>query len=236
MSDLKGNNGIDEAQHPKSMIEDAYQKIKNLIFQQKIVPGQKLVYDDLARMLNMSRTPIIIALNRLEQHGLVVSETFRGFTVKPMDIQEAWDAFGLREALETYAVKEAIKLAEPQDFIELEKKIEAHRDYTPGYYDRKKIFLDAQVHLQIAAMTKNRILKWHIKTNLEHVYLRANLNNYKVERMSESPVEHQKLLERMKKKDIIGSVELICLHVQRARDHVIACLSNNEEINEEYAL
>ena len=236
MKNSKENNGTDNGHQHNSLIEDAYRKIKNLIFQQKIVPGQKLIYDDLARMLNMSRTPVIIALNRLEQHGLVVSEAFRGFTVKPMDIQEAWDAFGIREALESYAVKEAIVRADAQDFLELEKKLSEHRDYTPSYYDRKKIFLDAQFHVQIAAMSKNRILKWHIQTNLEHVYLRANLNNYKLERMSESLIEHQRLLERMKMKDVIGSVELICLHIQRARDHVIACLSNTEDINEEYAL
>ena len=75
-----------------SLIEDAYRKIKQLIYNQQLIPGQRLVYDDLARTLNMSRTPIINALNRLAQQGLVDSESFRGFYVRPMDLQEVWDA------------------------------------------------------------------------------------------------------------------------------------------------
>ncbi len=219
-----------------SLIEEAYRKIKQLIFMQKLVPGQRLVYDDLASQLKMSRTPIINALNRLEQQGLVVSESFRGFQVRPMDIQEAWDAFGMREALETYAVKQAIQHASAQDFHALKEKLEAHAQYNPSYYDRKKIQLDAQFHVQIAEMTGNQILKWHLKTNLEHIYLRADLNNYNIDRMSVTPNEHRQLLNRMRKKDIMGSIELITLHIHKARDHVIACLSEKDLSNEMYSL
>jgi DNA-binding GntR family transcriptional regulator len=138
--------------------------------------------------------------------------------------------------LETYAVKQAIAYAEPDDFSKLEKKLVAHESYTPHYYDRKKILLDAQFHLQIAETARNRILKWHLKTNLEHVYLRANLEKYDVSRMSITPNEHRRLLSRMRLKDTIASVELIRLHIQKARDHVIACLSDNELKDEEYHL
>ena len=236
MLKTKANDNTNTAEEPKSLIEEAYRQIKNLIFQQKLIPGQRLVYDDLGRMLKMSRTPIINALNRLEQQGLVVSESFRGFYVRPMDTQEAWDAFGLREALETYAVKQAIDHAGLEDFAKLEEKLIAHESYTPPYYDRKKILLDAQFHLQIAEMTGNQILRWHLKTNLEHVYLRANLEKYDVGRMAVSPKEHRRLLNRMRMKDTIESVEIIRLHVQKIRDLVLACLSDSELKDEEYLL
>ena len=61
--------------------DEAFRRIKQLILNQEVIPGQKLVYDDLAKRLKMSRTPIINALNRLEQLGLVVSESNRGDTV-----------------------------------------------------------------------------------------------------------------------------------------------------------
>ena len=212
----------------KPLIEDAYRKIKMLIFQRKLVPGQRLVYNDLGKLLDMSRTPIINALNRLEQQGLVISESYRGFCVKPMNIQEAWDAFGLREALETYAVAEAIKTGGPQDMQELEKKLRAHEDYAPNYYDQKKILLDTEFHLQIARMTRNRILTWHLKVNLEHVYLRANLDAYNKARMEEAPKEHQRLISHMTRKDVLGSVEVIRNHIINDRDNVIACLSEQD--------
>jgi len=229
---IKKDNLSNSEKSGKSLMEDAYYRIKHLIFNQTLVPGQRLVYDDLARMLNMSRTPIINALNRLEQQGLVVSESYRGFYVRPMDFQEAWDAFGLREAIETYAVEQAIQKADAEDMKKLEEKLYEHENYKPSYYDRKKIFLDATFHLQIAEMAKNRILKWHLKINLEHVYLRAKLDKYDISRMENAANEHHLLVKKMKNKDILGSIETMRNHIISSRDHVIACLSDNELVDE----
>ena len=212
----------------KSSIEEAYRKIKQMIFQQTLVPGQRLVYKDLSGLLNMSQTPIINALNRLEQGGFVASETFRGFYVKPIDLQEVWDAFGVREALEAYAVEQVIKSAGADDMAVLEENLSEYEHYMPHYYTRKKFQLDFKFHLQIAAIAKNRVLKWLLKQNFEHIYLRTRLDNYDPGRMPSAAKEHRRLLERMKKKDLLGSVEIIRNHVQRARDHVIRCLSNDE--------
>ncbi|MBW1774504.1 MAG: GntR family transcriptional regulator [Deltaproteobacteria bacterium] len=184
----------------KTLIEDAYRRIKGMIFEQRLVPGQKLVYQDLVNLLNMSQTPIINALNRLEQEGFVASETFRGFYVKPIDLDEVWENFGVREALEVYAVKQ----------------------------------VDYEFHLQIAAMAKNSVLKYLLKRNLEHIYLRARLDDYDPRRMASSTKEHGELVERMKRKDTIGSIEVIQNHIQTARDHVIRCLSDQESDEKEY--
>jgi DNA-binding GntR family transcriptional regulator len=218
----------DHANNSVTRIEEAYRKIKQMLFEQKLVPGQRLVNKDLGDMLNMSRTPIINALNRLVQDGFVGFESFRGFYVRPIDLQEVWDAFGVREALEVYAVEQAIKLSDDNDIQELENKLHEHADYQPHYYTRKKFFLDSEFHLQIAAMAKNNVIKWLLKRNFEHIYLRARLENYDIQRMTAAVGEHQKLLDRIKKKDIIGSIEIIRNHVQKARDHVIRSLADEE--------
>ena len=202
-----------------------------MIFEQKLVPGQRLVYQDLGNLLNMSRTPIIVGLNRLEQDGFVAYETFRGFYVKPIDPQEVWDAFGVREALETYAVEQAIKLGNAEDMKELEEKLLAHKAYQPHYYTRNKFLLDSEFHIQIAAMAKNRVLKLLLRRNFEHIYLRARLENYDIQRMSAAIDEHHRLVRKMKNKDIIGSIELMRNHIQKARDLVIRSLTDEESEN-----
>lgn len=218
----------------KTLIEEAYRKIKQMIFEQKLVPGQRLVYQDLGDLFHMSRTPIIIGLNRLEQDGFVAYETFRGFFVKPIDPQEVWDAFGVREALETYAVEQAIKLGNAEDMKDLEEKLLAHKAYRPHYYTRNKFLLDSEFHIQIAVMAKNRVMKLLLRRNFEHIYLRARLENYDPQRMITSVEEHLRLIEKMKKKDVIGSIELIRNHVQGARDHVLGCLSDDASDQVEY--
>jgi DNA-binding GntR family transcriptional regulator len=218
----------EENNKSKTLIDEAYRKIKAMLFEQKLVPGQKLVYEDLGKRLNMSRTPIINALNRLEQDGFVAYADFRGFYVRPIDIQEVWDAFGVREALEAYAVEQAIKQGTAEDTSLLEKKQKEHADYTPHYYTRKKFMVDADFHLQLAAMSKNRVLSYLLKRNFEHIFLRARLDSYDPRRMEVSVLEHRELIERMKKKDILGGIEIVRNHIQKARDHVIRCLSQGE--------
>ena len=218
---------------PGTLIEEAYRKIKQMLLEQRFAPGQRLVNKDLAEMLNMSRTPIINALNRLVQDGFVGFEGFRGFFVRPIDVQEVWDAFGVREAFEVYAVEQAIKLGDTRDMVELEEKLRIHEEYTPHYYTRRKFILDSEFHLQIAAMAKNQVLRWLLKRNFEHVFLRTRLDNYDPRRMASSAQEHHQVAERMKKKDILGSVELIRSHIQKARDNVLKCLSSEELQNEE---
>ncbi|MEJ2156731.1 MAG: GntR family transcriptional regulator [Desulfobacteraceae bacterium] len=208
--------------------DEAFRSIKQLILNQEVVPGQKLIYDDLAKRLKMSRTPVINALNRLEQLGLVVSESNRGYTVKPMETAEAWETFDFREAIEIYAVEQVILKSNGSDMDALEEKLLAYEDYKPNYYDRKKIFLDAGFHLQIAEMTGNSVLKWHLKLDLQHLYLRTNLNNYNLDREKKATAEHRQLFRKIKDKDVMGAVELMKHHIRRDKEYTIACLAEDK--------
>jgi DNA-binding GntR family transcriptional regulator len=211
------------------LIEWAYIKIKEMIFQQKLTPGQKLVYKDLTGALNISRTPIIIALSRLEQEGYVKSESYRGYYVKPLDLKEIWDNFGIREALEVYSVEQAVIHAKPSGIALLEEKIEAHKNYMPPFYDKKKLFLDAAIHIQLAEMTGNASLVHTLKGNLEYVYLRLAYNTSSPDRMTPAVEEHRRLLEMIKGKDVDGSIALMRTHIQNARDHIVKSLSVEEK-------
>lgn len=212
----------------RTLLQKAHRSIKQMIFEQKFSPGQRLVYQHLATELHMSRTPIINALIRLEEEGFLVSEAFRGFQVRPIDPDEAWNLFGVREALEAFAVEQAIKRATPADIEVLEQKLMEHASYTPSRYTMKKFILDAEVHLYIAAMSGNKILEQTLRTNLEHVYLRFPVNQTDPNRMPVAAAEHSQLLTQMKSKNIRGSVEIIRKHIQEARDQLINCLSNDE--------
>ena len=214
----------------QNYIVEAYQKIKQMIFDQKLAPGQKLVYQDLAKKLDMSQTPIINALNRLEQEGFVASEVFRGFYVRPLDLNEVWDNFGVREAFEVHAIKNAIQSGTPDRLAELEALMKQHAGYMPSHYTRQKFHYDALFHLQIAAIANNRVMKYLLKRNFEHLYLRTKLDNYSPERMDTAAKEHREIFNRIKNKDVLGAVSAITHHIQSARDLVLHCLSEEEAL------
>ena len=62
-----------------SLPDRAYEAIKNMILDKAFSPKQKLLFSDLERVLQMSRTPIIKALNLLVNKGLVVHIKNRGY-------------------------------------------------------------------------------------------------------------------------------------------------------------
>ncbi len=211
----------------QNLIYEAYKKLKQMIFQQKLAPGQRLVGSDLSKTLNMSQTPIINALNRLEQVGYVASEPNRGFYVKPYEMQEVWDGFDIREALEVHAVQQAIRLSDAEDFDNLYEMLIMHEEYSDYSFKREKFLLDARFHIQIALMTKNRPFRYLLKINFEHLYLRANLEHYDADRLSISSKEHHRLIQSMKKKDVITSIEIIQKHIHTERDYMIQCMSKD---------
>ena len=220
-------NGKQQMEQKRMLIEQAYQKIKDMIFEQKLAPGQKLIYNDLSQAFNMSPTPVINALYRLEHEDFVVSIPFKGFYVKNIDMQEAWDLFGLREALETYMVEQAVQIAGPADLDLLEEKFSAHAAYNPSVYDRRRFLLDSEFHLQLAAMSKNRKLVRQLAMTFEHFYIRFRFDNMELDRLQTSVAEHRQIIDRIRNKDIHGAREAIHFHIQNARDHIIHCLSNN---------
>ena len=215
-----------------TMIEEAYKKIKTMIFRQNMVGGQRLVGKDLSEKLHMSRTPIINALFLLEREGFVIFKPYHGFYVKPADIQETIDLFEVREALEVMAVQLAIERMEDGAVGPLEAIAKRHAEYMPGIYDRQKVALGVEFHLQIARMSKNKKILQLLKTNLEYEYTRYTYKYADITRMEPAFEEHYEIIDAIRNKDITKSIELIRLHVQKNKNHVINTLKEQKKIEE----
>ncbi|MDH4109931.1 MAG: GntR family transcriptional regulator [Gammaproteobacteria bacterium] len=213
-------------ENKRVLTDEAYQKIKELILDQKLAPGQKLTYGDLSKRLDMSPTPIINALYRMEHEGFVASVPFKGFYVRKMGLQEAWELFGIREALETYIVEQAILVAEPRDLERLEERFAEHAAYRPEVYDRKRFMLDSEFHMELARLSKNEALVQQLLTTFEHFYIRFKFSRMSLDRLESSVDEHRQLIDRIRRKDINGSRDAIRNHIHNARNHIIQSLSD----------
>ncbi|MBK7550906.1 MAG: GntR family transcriptional regulator [Syntrophaceae bacterium] len=77
-----------------------YGKLKSMIVDRRLEPGDKILQEKLARELGVSRTPLMCALKKLEQEKLVRAIPRRGFYVRLFTRDEILEAFELREVLE----------------------------------------------------------------------------------------------------------------------------------------
>ncbi len=79
--------------------------IREGILAGRLAPGERLTEIPLAGSLGASRTPVRLALERLEAEGLVAHGPGGGFTVRRFTLPEIEDAIALRGTLEGMAAR-----------------------------------------------------------------------------------------------------------------------------------
>jgi DNA-binding GntR family transcriptional regulator len=87
------------------MQEIAYDAIRDGILTGRHEPGQRLVADDLARTLGVSRMPVREALQRLEAAGLVSITPHRGAVVSELSEPECAEIYHIRAVLDGLATR-----------------------------------------------------------------------------------------------------------------------------------
>ncbi|SIR80553.1 DNA-binding transcriptional regulator, GntR family [Sphaerotilus natans] len=90
---------------PPSLAEQAYAAVKALIFDFMLMPGDHFSESDLARQLEVSRTPLRQALQRLQREGFLQVFPKQGWQVAPLDFDAFDELYDLRVLLECAAVQ-----------------------------------------------------------------------------------------------------------------------------------
>lgn len=91
----------------QDLVEKVHQSIKQMILKGQLVPGQKLIQEELAERLGVSRTPLLAALSKLEKEFLVESRPRRGFYIRELSREEELNLFDIRLRLEPLAARQA---------------------------------------------------------------------------------------------------------------------------------
>ena len=94
---------------PESLLELAYQTLKDNILRGVYPAGSKLPVDRLSRELSISSTPIKGALNRLVAEHLVEQVPRCGYAVVRLSIKDISEVLEIRKMFEIFAIRPAIK-------------------------------------------------------------------------------------------------------------------------------
>ncbi|UOQ59668.1 GntR family transcriptional regulator [Leucobacter rhizosphaerae] len=87
--------------------EAAYRYLFQGFLNKELVPGTRLLMDELAEQMGISRTPVREALQRLEREGVIEPHGGRGYVVCETTTDELDHRYEAREAIEGYAVRRA---------------------------------------------------------------------------------------------------------------------------------
>jgi DNA-binding GntR family transcriptional regulator len=101
------------------VVSDGYEYLRRAIVTGEVLPGERLLEEELSARLGIGRAAVRTALVRLEHDGLVAREPNRGARVRRVSEQEAVEILEARAALEGLAARHAAVNADEEAVDEL---------------------------------------------------------------------------------------------------------------------
>ncbi len=160
---------------PISLAERAYDEIRRMIIRLDMAPGDVVREADLQATLEMSRTPIREALQRLARDHFVTVIPRRGMFVSAIEFDELAMLYETRAIMEPYAARLATQRGTDRDWAEMADVLA--ETALPGKRPGELLELDRQCHEIIWRASANRFLTDTLDTlyaqsdRLWHMYL-----------------------------------------------------------------
>lgn len=114
---------------PQTAEEEAYQFLLEAICSGRFRKDDRLIAEDIANEIGMSRMPVREAFRRLDAQGLVNLRPNRGAVVSGLNIEELHEVFEMRSALEGLAVRAAVGRVTERQLAALERMLDEMDDY-----------------------------------------------------------------------------------------------------------
>jgi DNA-binding GntR family transcriptional regulator len=203
MIKLSKNNNLDDI---------VYEKLKEAIILNKFPPNYKIVESEIARKMNVSRTPVHIAIKLLEKDGLLTLIRNKGAVVKHITYKDIKDAFALRVELERITVKLAINKINEKHIKILEEYIKQEEEAYKSNNRHKAYLLASKFHKKIAEISGNNFLFRNVndivdKTDYFDIFF--IIDDPELNKKYDSPIEHSNILNALKSKQINRAVQLM---------------------------
>jgi len=206
--------------------QKVYQAIKKEIVYGMLEPGTKLSENNLAKDMQVSRTPIREAIRKLTAEGLVETSPNKKMTVSEFSLIDMKEVLQVRGALEGLAAGTTAIKINKEKIDNLKKKVEKMiqclaKKNLPTYCE-----LDDQFHDIILNVCGN---KWIIKmrNNLSNFIYRYRYKSLSFPgRLNQSLEEHQAIMEALKDHNPEKAEQLSKLHMENT---IINILKNVAE-------
>ena len=211
--------------HVLTLTDRAYAQIKEAILSLDLLPGQSLIESQLAKNLEISKTPVREALQRLSTEGLVVLDRFRGASVRAVTADWVSDVYAVRELLEPVAVLEAVPLLTAGDVRRMEDALE----------ESARALRDSDL---VALGTSNRLFHGLFLERVHNRFLREVLSGIQnqlrvisivtwmaLDSRTQEHEEHLEILEAARSGDARRASRLMKAHIYHFKETALRALA-----------
>lgn len=182
---------------PLNLSQKAYYKIKDLIIKGEIKQGEVLSILLLSKLLEMGRTPIANACQKLECDGLIKVIPKQGILVNMMSIDDAREMYESRVAIETYCAHRSFDLITKSDISYLNEMIESQVETYKQHDSYKFMEIDTNFHLYLMKKHNNKTLIDLFNNLADKIFLFGIRNMSSGTRFADSIEEHKELVKHI---------------------------------------
>ena len=211
----------------KSLHEEVAERLRQLITEGQLLPGERLNERVLCERLNVSRTPMREAMKVLATEKLIELSPNKGASViqlTPKDIQQLFEVMAALEGLsgEVAARNHAQSDADEIRALHFEMMGAHARRDLPNYYR-----LNRAVHEAINCSAGNQVLTetyQSVNTRIQHLRFKSNFNT---DKWNAAMKEHEHILQAFLRRDGQLLKALLEAHLRNKRDAVLETLQAN---------
>lgn len=205
-----------------SLSEQTYQQLRSMILEKDLEPGDIITERRLAEAINISRTPLRAAINRLNGEGLLERLSNGSVVIRSISIDELLDILHVRRLLESEAAALAAGHMEPRELAWLKTANEPFHSGKTADFDAFWQ-VDDRFHDSIALASGSPLLS----TLIMDLRRKARMCNLK--RMPASFVqqgtEHAVVLAALEAGDAEPARAAMHAHLDNVRQRLISWLS-----------
>lgn len=196
-----------------------YERLKQDIFDFRLLPGDRFTESEVSERVSASRTPVREALYRLERDGYLEVMFRAGWRVRPFDFRQFEELYDLRIVLESTAVR---RLCEAED----RPQVAALRRIWIGPPDervtemRAVARLDESFHATLVESAGNREMSRVHAEVTDRIRIVRRLDFTKPPRVDTTYQEHAKILRAITQRRPDQAVLLLRAHVEASKAEV----------------
>ena len=206
--------------------ELAYDRIKEWLLNGNLKPREIISSYKIAEVLNLSRTPVVMALKKLEQEGFIEIIPQVGCMVKLPNIDEARENFLIRAVLEGFAGEIATYNRTANDILELKNIYKESIHAAQSNDSRQYAMCNKSFHLKIAEMSGMKQLISLLQSFWENISYQSTSVNFLLDRHDLSIREHGDIISAIENGDVVKARSLLEAHLRECTDDFCNSLKN----------
>jgi len=201
-----------------SLRADGYEDLRRAIVSGELLPGERLLEEDLSAKLGLGRAAVRMALVRLEHDGLVERERHRGARVRRLSESEAVEILEARAALEGLAARHAALHADEDAVDELRAIIAEMRELRERGDLLGVSNANARLHSLILESSRHETAK-RLSQTLSSQLVRFQYRTVLLPgRPERSYAEHTEIMEAIASHDPAAAEEAMRRHLSRVAE------------------